>query len=1160
MAGGIYSYKGTITKCMVFNNTAEMQQGDDKLSYGGGVLNGKGIVSNCTIFNNTADEYGGIGNSGLIINCTVYHNISSQGSGGISISAGKILNTISWNNEGSDIDGDISKVSWSCFGGADETNHNINLTPGFVNTNGEISAWDFHLQNGSPCIDMGNPWDAPEEDIEGNPRPGEDGEVCMGAYESPPQFRPDTTPEPVRLYVSKSGNNTDGSSWVNACISITLAVNMAYEKGVNEIWVAEGIYKEGEAITVPAGVLLYGGFQGGEKSLSERDCEVHKTIIDGESAYRCINNYGVAGGFTIRNGSSEENGGGVYNSGDLKNCLVFNNYANSKGGGIYNDIDGSVNSCNIFKNDCGYAGAGIYNNEGVVTQCSIFNNGDYTIDGGGIYNLRGIISTCLVYDNTAECGGGIENYEDVYGEGIVKYCRVYNNHAKYGGGIQNARGKILNCLIYNNFAENRAGCRNSGKIINCTVCLNIATSSDGIGGIANGGSVINSISWNNTGRDIRYDGESIISHSCFGEAFAGNQNIQADPQFINVSGDPSTWDFRLQNGSPCIDRGDPEEAPDTDIEGTPRPGNDGKVCMGAYESPSEYEPSALTVPRRLYVSKDGITSGGLTWETAFHSLKNALDHAAENIVYEIWVKEGRYKEGEEIVIPVNAAIYGGFAGTEENLFERDFDNYESIIDGESEHRCVKNYGIIDGFSVTGGNTKEGRGGGIYNIGGMVNNCYVNGNTSKYGGGNYNISGNIWNSYISNNTSESDGGGIYNREGKIYNCIVDNNTAHGRGGGIMNSYGEVEKCIVRNNRSDSDGGGIANCAKEVIDCSVYDNVAGRYGGGIYNVSSRVSNTECFNNTAEVYGGGIFTNYSKAEIINCTLFDNTAYYEGGGLYIGEFTSDNITNSIFWNNSPSDVVGDASGVSYSCFKEARGDNHNINSDPLFINVSGDASTWDLRLQEGSPCIDAGTTGEAPEKDINDVLRPQGMGCDMGVYERPFSDSARFISQNIPEIISANRDYNVEINMKNIGSSVWSSEDGYRLGDAASPDSAWTITRVELPNGQTVSPDESTSFTFTITAPSDPGIYDFQWSMIREPGENWFGEKSPLKEIRVLDYIPGDVDHDGGLTPADIAILRNYIFSKTILTPFQTIRSDANEDGEINAADIINILSRIE
>ena len=58
-------------------------------------------------------------------------------------------------------------------------------------------------------------------------------------------------------------------------------------------------------------------------------------------------------------------------------------------------------------------------------------------------------------------------------------------------------------------------------------------------------------------------------------------------------------------------------------------------------------------------------------------------------------------------------------------------------------------------------------------------------------------------------------------------------------------------------------------------------------------------------------------------------------------------------------------------------------ITTDPKFVNYKPDGS-GDYRLSSGSPAIDKGASEGAPAVDIDGAARPQGLGVDIGPYER--------------------------------------------------------------------------------------------------------------------------------------------------------------------------------
>ena len=82
--------------------------------------------------------------------------------------------------------------------------------------------------------------------------------------------------------------------------------------------------------------------------------------------------------------------------------------------------------------------------------------------------------------------------------------------------------------------------------------------------------------------------------------------------------------------------------------------------------------------RILRVSPDGDGTDGLTWETAFTSISDALTASASGD--EIWVASGTYNEAIALVDGVS--LFGGFRGTEsESEFHlRDWMTNEAVID------------------------------------------------------------------------------------------------------------------------------------------------------------------------------------------------------------------------------------------------------------------------------------------------------------------------------------------------------------------------------------------------------------------------------------------------------------------------------------------------
>jgi hypothetical protein len=255
-------------------------------------------------------------------------------------------------------------------------------------------------------------------------------------------------------------------------------------------------------------------------------------------------------------------------------------------------------------------------------------------------------------------------------------------------------------------------------------------------------------------------------------------------------------------------------------------------------------------------------------------------------------------------------------------------------------------------------------------------------------------------------------------------------------------GLLEKSAITGNTASSnggDGGGIGffgGSSFKVSRCVVSGNSAG-FGGGIcVDQSSPVivnclvrSNAATGTETANPGGGGIAVVAGSPVIRNCTIHGNSAW-QGGGLYcstrwsLGTDCRPWVISTISWANTAgagggseaavvrlADSVGSATTVLSVGVSDIRGGlggilavggtlqtetmvsdlGGNLNADPSFVNPSnpkGQDGKWrtpddGFRLDEGSPCVDTGTSANSPTKDLVGVNRPQKSGVDMGAYE---------------------------------------------------------------------------------------------------------------------------------------------------------------------------------
>jgi len=212
--------------------------------------------------------------------------------------------------------------------------------------------------------------------------------------------------------------------------------------------------------------------------------------------------------------------------------------------------------------------------------------------------------------------------------------------------------------------------------------------------------------------------------------------------------------------------------------------------------------------------------------------------------------------------------------------------------------------------------------------------------------------------------------------------------------------DIEGFTIRNGSGDfGQGGGIRirSSSPRVENCIIRDNVA-TFGGGAFISSSNAIFVGCkfFSNQATGSGGDARCVFSSPVFINCTFNSSTAV-SGSNISTSDVTSrPGVINCIVWGAGTDTFDGPGIPiVSYSCVDESFGGIGNIQSDPMFV----DEGAGNLRLQSGSPCIDAGESpavAEQLEVDLDGNVRGVnvdavvdlgvpvfGIVVDMGAYE---------------------------------------------------------------------------------------------------------------------------------------------------------------------------------
>ncbi len=260
--------------------------------------------------------------------------------------------------------------------------------------------------------------------------------------------------------------------------------------------------------------------------------------------------------------------------------------------------------------------------------------------------------------------------------------------------------------------------------------------------------------------------------------------------------------------------------------------------------------------------------------------------------------------------------------------------------------------VIEGFTITGGDSTPYYGGGIrVNVSTpIIRECLITGNTAPKGGGVYvNSSAPVFRDCTINSntaTESNQAGGVYlyaaGADATFIDCSISNNTGDGvyadwqpapvfvgctisanSGPGVLTFESDIhlDDCTISNhmndrgvifsrgapvisnsriinNRNVEDGGGIWLNASAVIRDSIISGNLAQYGAGIDIHGSPPLIQRCLitgnGNTSTIEGGGISISNAEARIESCTISGNWAL-TGAGILIDDHPAGPVAPTI-------------------------------------------------------------------------------------------------------------------------------------------------------------------------------------------------------------------------------------------------------------------------
>ncbi|MCF7935659.1 MAG: right-handed parallel beta-helix repeat-containing protein [Synergistales bacterium] len=461
------------------------------------------------------------------------------------------------------------------------------------------------------------------------------------------------TGEAARWYVAENGRG-DGTTWARASADLMGILDKA-DPG-DEIWVAEGEYlpvktyeptheERATAFDLSRGVALYGGFDGGESSLSERDFEFNETTLSGNignPAVSADNSYQVVtaddpdassedddqnvviDGFTIEGGYADRApvdpsepvyhiGAGMHTSYmeniTIRNCTFRDNHATGYAGGLSGYRCRITVEQSTFEDNSAQLGGGA-----MVSHCysadiagCTFTGNIATESGGGLLDNDSnlVLEDCTFSSNNAEDGDGggvvshvLDSYPENNADPVIRRCAFLDNQAEGEGGALCCKDNdptIINCTFSGNRSTGKGGAfaaqdGNETRFRFCTFAGNAAQGGGDCIALADARvAAVNSILWGDqrdriidVGDDARITADSCVLNRSDLDSL-GDNNTNGNPKLEEpADNDGPTKTCVIASGSSARNAASSGDVPDTDQRGKPRPSGDGPD-IGAFE-------------------------------------------------------------------------------------------------------------------------------------------------------------------------------------------------------------------------------------------------------------------------------------------------------------------------------------------------------------------------------------------------------------------------------------------------------------------------------------------------------------------------------------------------------------------------------------------------